>query len=289
MFLDPEQAARAEPRGRALLDRRPAEPVPLTARSARHLPGRGRPKRVATWPRHVAEGIYTPGQHRRRRRRSTTQRHPAPSGRSGSQSRPHRDLPRRSPGDRRHGRGSGSRWPGRSSSSTTTSRSKLGAFGRPFGAYDFSAYDLDAPFPDVGDLGDEQPRRLGAAGHTKVAREEKLTLRQTVERFSQFKPSPFVGSPQTVADTIERWFDRGRVRRAEPRRSGPPRTSTPSSTGRAAAAGQGASSAPSTRHRHLRGNLGLPIPDNRYTAARRAAEAGKASADDRTPVLQGVS
>ena len=39
----------------------------------------------------------------------------------------------------------------------------------------------------------------------------------------------------------------------------------------------------------LRGNLGIPIPENRYTAARRAAEAGKASADDRTPVLQGVS
>ena len=39
----------------------------------------------------------------------------------------------------------------------------------------------------------------------------------------------------------------------------------------------------------LRGNLGLPIPENRYTAARRAAVTGQDAADARTPILQGVS
>ena len=164
---------------------------------------------------------------------------------------------------------------------------KLGAFARPFGGHDFSAYDPDGPFPDLGDLGDNS--RAGSVLQIKkVAREEKLTLRQTVERFSQFKPNPYAGSPQTVADTIERWFTAGAydglnlsfratedldtfIERVVPllQAKGIFRTEYEAST--------------------LRGNLGIPIPENRYTAARRAAEAGKASADDRTPVLQGVS
>ena len=38
-----------------------------------------------------------------------------------------------------------------------------------------------------------------------VAQAEALTLRQTAERFGRWR-SDFVGSPQTIADEIERWF-----------------------------------------------------------------------------------
>ena len=122
----------------------------------------------------------------------------------------------------------------------------------------------------------------------KVAREEKLTLRQTVERFSQFKPNPYAGSPQTVADTIERWFNAGAydglnlsfratedldtfIERVVPllQAKGLFRTEYEAST--------------------LRGNLGIPIPENRYTAARRKAGRRQTPVDDRTPELQVVS
>jgi hypothetical protein len=41
-----------------------------------------------------------------------------------------------------------------------------------------------------------------------VARDGKLTLRETALRFAT-RQSPFVGSPPTVADQLERWFREG--------------------------------------------------------------------------------
>lgn len=84
----------------------------------------------------------------------------------------------------------------------------LALLGRSFGAYDFSRHDLDAPFPDVAHLA-EKGGRTGASKIITRAREENLTLRQVAEGLSQFRRSPFVGAPQTVADTIEQWFDAG--------------------------------------------------------------------------------
>jgi len=79
--------------------------------------------------------------------------------------------------------------------------------GRPFNYHDFSQYDLDAPFPDLGDLGVN-----GYRGHAerikKVAKDQKLTLRQAALRFGAFR-SPFVGSPETVAREVIRWFEEG--------------------------------------------------------------------------------
>ncbi|SCG02612.1 hypothetical protein GA0115259_107834 [Streptomyces sp. MnatMP-M17] len=49
----------------------------------------------------------------------------------------------------------------------------------------------------------------GAAKITERARGESLTLRQVAESVNQFRRSPFVGAPETVADTIEQWFDAG--------------------------------------------------------------------------------
>lgn len=83
-------------------------------------------------------------------------------------------------------------------------------FGRPFGWHDFTQYDLDAPFPDLGNLGDHHWKTRADRIKT-VAGDEQLTLRQTVERFSAPKPSPFVGSPETVANTLQEWFEAGAV------------------------------------------------------------------------------
>lgn len=82
----------------------------------------------------------------------------------------------------------------------------LALLGRSFGAYDFSVHDLDAPFPDVAHLA-EKGGRTGATQLIERARTENLTLRQVAESINQFRQSPFVGDPGTVADTIQKWFD----------------------------------------------------------------------------------
>ncbi|GAA1821905.1 LLM class flavin-dependent oxidoreductase [Nesterenkonia flava] len=83
-------------------------------------------------------------------------------------------------------------------------------FGRPFGWHDFNQYDLDAPFPDLGDLGDRDWKTRADQIKT-TAREGGLTLRETVERFTAPQPSPFVGSAETVASTLQEWFEAGAV------------------------------------------------------------------------------
>ncbi|MCM3921661.1 LLM class flavin-dependent oxidoreductase [Frankia sp. AiPs1] len=161
----------------------------------------------------------------------------------------------------------------------------LAELGRPFGWHDFSQYDLDAPFPAVGEIA-ERSFRTHADAITKLARENDLTLRQVVERQLQARRSPFVGSPLTVANEIQRWFEAGGfdginitvnvpsefARFTEQvlpilRERGVVRADYESTT--------------------LRGNLGLPIPENRYTAARRRQQqsADDAVADSAAPVL----
>jgi len=82
---------------------------------------------------------------------------------------------------------------------------KLGFLGRTFGAYDFRQHDLDEKFPDLTHLTERSGRR--GAELVKRARESGWTIRQTVENVSQYTPGPFVGSPETVADTIQKWFE----------------------------------------------------------------------------------
>ncbi|MGO4830662.1 LLM class flavin-dependent oxidoreductase, partial [Cupriavidus sp. 2KB_15] len=81
----------------------------------------------------------------------------------------------------------------------------LTQLGRAFGYHDFKQYPLDGPFPDVSGLS------LNAyKGHAerivRISREQNLTLRQAAERFGTWR-SDFVGSPQTIADEIQRWFE----------------------------------------------------------------------------------
>lgn len=146
----------------------------------------------------------------------------------------------------------------------------LAELGRPFAWHDFRQYDLDAPFPQEALKYAERGFRTNAENIAKLARDRGFTLRQTVEHLSAPKPTPFAGSPETVATEIQRWFDaraldglnvhighpaqwRRFVRDVVPilQDRGVVRTEYESAT--------------------LRGNLGLPVPENRYTRERRHA------------------
>ena len=149
----------------------------------------------------------------------------------------------------------------------------LRELGRPFGWHDFSQYDLDAPFPDVGDAG-ERSFRTQAQAITKLARDNNYTLRQVVDDLLQRSwSSSFVGSPATVADQIEHWFTEGGFDGINLSVTTPSDFALFTDT-----------VLPILRERGvvrrdydattLRGNLGLPIPENRHTAARRVPVAG---------------
>jgi FMN-dependent oxidoreductase (nitrilotriacetate monooxygenase family) len=147
----------------------------------------------------------------------------------------------------------------------------LAELGRPFGWHDFSRYDLDAPFPEVGDAG-ERSFRTQADAIKKLARERNLTLRQVVQHQLDAGRSPFVGSPLTVANEIQRWFEHGGLDGINLTVTVPSEfaafvdTVLPILRERGVVRSGYAAST-------LRGNLGLPIPENRYTAARRRAQA----------------
>ena len=139
----------------------------------------------------------------------------------------------------------------------------LNYLGRYFNDMDFSPYDLDAPFPDLGDFG-----RNGWESTTdrikQVAKEEELTLRQMAIRATTPK-NEFIGTPTQLADTMQSWFENSAadgfmlvpsvlpqgfndfVDHVLPilKERGLFRTEYEADT--------------------LRGNLGLPKPENRYT------------------------
>jgi FMN-dependent oxidoreductase (nitrilotriacetate monooxygenase family) len=133
--------------------------------------------------------------------------------------------------------------------------------GRAFNYHDFAVYDLDAPFPDLSGV-----TLNSYKGHAeriiRVAHEEKLTLRQAAYRFGQWK-SDFVGSPETIANEIERWFT-GRAADGFLLRVTRPRDFqlfrdrvVPILQARGLFRTEYA-------HDTLRGHLGLPVPENRY-------------------------
>jgi FMN-dependent oxidoreductase (nitrilotriacetate monooxygenase family) len=145
----------------------------------------------------------------------------------------------------------------------------LGELGRPFAWHDFRQYDLDEPFPDVLHVA-ERGFRTHAEKIVKLARDNNYTLRQTVQHLSGPKPTPFVGSPETVANVLQQWLeeralDGCNIHIGHPaqfrrfiddvvpilREQGLLRTEYESAT--------------------LRGNLGIPVPENRHTRARREA------------------
>lgn len=137
----------------------------------------------------------------------------------------------------------------------------LDYLGRYFDHYDFSQYELDAPFPEIGDIG-KNSFQSTTDRIKQEAKDEQLTLRQVALREATPR-TPFIGTPEKVADLIQQWFE-----------------------GRGADGFNVAPSVPNALHDFvdyvvpilqkrglyrteyeadtLRGNLGLPFPENRY-------------------------
>ena len=146
----------------------------------------------------------------------------------------------------------------------------LAEFGRAFGWHDFRQYDLDAPFP-VETLEHAKSSFFTQAKHiTELARDRGLTLRETIEFQRDQFTSPFVGSAETVANEIERWFE-GRAFDGINVHAGHPsqfRRFTEEVVPLLQARGLFRTD---YEHTTLRGNLGLSVPTNRRTASADAA------------------
>lgn len=134
--------------------------------------------------------------------------------------------------------------------------------GRAFNYHDFSQYDLDAPFPDL--TGVTLNSYKGQAERIiRVAREEKLSLREAAYRFGVWR-TDFVGSPETIAKEIERWFVNGAsdgfiLRVARPKDFALFRERVIPILQQRGLFRTGYA------HDTLRGHLGLPVPENRYS------------------------
>lgn len=83
----------------------------------------------------------------------------------------------------------------------------LDYLGRFFDHHDFSQYDPDGPFPDLGELG-QNSFRSTTDQVKRQATEENLTLREAAYRTALPK-GDFFGTPQQVAETLIRWVEQG--------------------------------------------------------------------------------
>jgi FMN-dependent oxidoreductase (nitrilotriacetate monooxygenase family) len=147
----------------------------------------------------------------------------------------------------------------------------LAELGRPFGWHDFRQYDLDAPFPDVLHTA-ALSFRTNAEKIVGLARTNGFTLRQTVEALSAPKPTPFVGSAETVAGVLQQWFEGRAFDGVNVRVHHPAQFRRFNDEVLPILRDRGLVRAEYETDT-LRGNLGLPFPENRHTVARRAAVA----------------
>ncbi|UZW57724.1 NtaA/DmoA family FMN-dependent monooxygenase [Sphingobium sp. JS3065] len=138
--------------------------------------------------------------------------------------------------------------------------------GRAFNYHDFSRYDLDAPFPDLSGSYKGHAERI-----IREAREKGLTLRDAAYRFGQWR-SDFVGSPETIADQIERWFT-GRAADGFLLRVTRPKDFALFRERVVPILQQRGLFRTDYTDRTLRGHLGLPVPENRHTRALQAIAA----------------
>ena len=81
----------------------------------------------------------------------------------------------------------------------------LAYLGRYFDHHDFSQYDVDAPFPELGDVG-KNSFRSTTDEIKKRAKENNLTLRQ-VAMEETTRESAFMGTYEEIADQIIEWID----------------------------------------------------------------------------------
>ncbi|MBD8617323.1 LLM class flavin-dependent oxidoreductase [Sphingomonas sp. CFBP 13728] len=83
----------------------------------------------------------------------------------------------------------------------------LAEFGRAFGWHDFRQYDLDVPFPAAALDHAKTSFFTQAKRITEIAVARGFSLRDTIEFVRDQHTGPFVGSAETVAAEIARWFE----------------------------------------------------------------------------------
>ncbi|HBV38277.1 MAG TPA: LLM class flavin-dependent oxidoreductase [Erwinia sp.] len=83
----------------------------------------------------------------------------------------------------------------------------LAYLGRFFEHHDFSQYDPDGPFPNIGELG-QNSFRSTTDSIKRRAREESLTLRQIAYE-TTLPRGEFFGTPQQVASALIEWVEKG--------------------------------------------------------------------------------
>ncbi|QCR38505.1 LLM class flavin-dependent oxidoreductase (plasmid) [Nissabacter sp. SGAir0207] len=83
----------------------------------------------------------------------------------------------------------------------------LNYLGRFFDHHDFSQYALDAPFPELGEIG-QNSFRSTTDEIKRNAREKGQTLRQAALEAATPRPL-FHGTPEQVADGLQHWFESG--------------------------------------------------------------------------------
>ncbi|AUX78514.1 LLM class flavin-dependent oxidoreductase [Sinorhizobium fredii] len=89
--------------------------------------------------------------------------------------------------------------------SLVTIEEALRYLGRFFDHHDFSAYPLDAPFPDIGDIG-KNSFRATTDRIKKTARETRATLQEIALDVATPRTA-FIGTADHIADEIIRWVD----------------------------------------------------------------------------------
>jgi alkanesulfonate monooxygenase SsuD/methylene tetrahydromethanopterin reductase-like flavin-dependent oxidoreductase (luciferase family) len=83
----------------------------------------------------------------------------------------------------------------------------LAYLGRFLNHHDFSQYDLDAPFPELGDIG-KNAFRFTSGRIKKIAKEKNLSLREVALSVSTSREG-FIGTGAEVAEKIIRRIDEG--------------------------------------------------------------------------------
>jgi FMN-dependent oxidoreductase (nitrilotriacetate monooxygenase family) len=72
---------------------------------------------------------------------------------------------------------------------------------------DASKFEPDAPLPEV--LPETNASHTARASVLRLAAEEGLTVRQLAQRYGGYAGLAFVGSPGSIADGMEQWFNEG--------------------------------------------------------------------------------